>query len=232
LLLLAGAAALAVVVVVVIVVALPHGSSGGATTSAVSTSGVAAQPEAVSTFAGVPQQGAFLGKASAAATLILYEDPQCPFCRQFNIDTLPTVVRNYVRTGKLRLEYRGIVVIGLNSVAGLRAIYGAAPQDKLWNMVEALYERQGDENSGWITVPVIRDAASEVGANAPKLLARADSAAVTATLDGNQKLAKSDRVGGTPTFVLQKQLGEPQQLTGYASLEPADFTPVLDAALQ
>ena len=41
------------------------------------------------------------------------------------------------------------------------AIYGAGGQNKLWNMAEALYERQGDENSGWITLPVIRAAATE-----------------------------------------------------------------------
>jgi protein-disulfide isomerase len=227
--LLAGAAAVAVIVVVVLVVVL--GSGGGSTSTTTAAAATTSGPEAVSIFKGVPQHGAILGKASAPATLTVFEDPQCPFCRQWNIDTLPTVVQNYVRTGRVKLQYRGIVVIGLNSIAGLRAIYGAAPQNKLWNLSEALYERQGDENSGWITVPVIKDAAKEVGANAAKLIAAADSKAVTAQLDANSKLAKADGVSGTPTFILQKQLGSPEQLN-VSGLDPGQFTPALDAALQ
>jgi protein-disulfide isomerase len=122
-------------------------------------------------------------------------------------------------------------VIGVNSVAGLRAIYGAAPQNKLWNMVEALYERQGDENSGWITLPVIRDAAREVGADPAKVIAHADSSEVTQALNENAALMKKEGINATPTFVLQRQLGQPFQLQ-VAGLEPDQFTPSLDAALQ
>ncbi|HVW89973.1 MAG TPA: DsbA family protein, partial [Gaiellaceae bacterium] len=142
-----------------------------------------------------------------------------------------TVVRDYVRTGRVKLQYRGIVVIGENSVAGLRAIYGAAPQNKLWNMAEALYERQGEENSGWITIPVIKDAAKEAGADPAKVVAQADSKSVTAQLNANAKLAQQLGVNGTPTFVLQRELGTPQPLT-VGGLEPSDFTPALEAALQ
>ena len=229
LLLLAAAAGVAAVVVVVLVVALGTGggSSSPTTTAASTTKG----PEAVSTFAGVPQHGDTLGKPSAPATLTVFEDPQCPYCRQWNIDTLPTVVDRYVRTGRLKLEYRGIVVIGVNSVAGLRAIYGAAPQNKLWNMAEALYERQGEENSGWITLPVIRDAAREVGADPAKVVAAADSKAVTEALNENARVMKAEGVNSTPTFVVQRQLGTPFQLQ-IGGLEPDQFTPSLDAVLQ
>ena len=230
LLLLAAAAVAAAIVVVVLVVVLGTGGGSGAgapTTTASTTK----SPEAVSAFAGVPQHGAILGKASAPATLTVFEDPQCPFCRQWNIDTLPTVVDRYVRTGRLKLEYRGIVVIGVNSVAGLRAIYGAAPQNKLWNLDEALYERQGEENSGWITLPVIRDAAREVGADPAKVIKDADAKSVTQTLNENQQLAKDDHITGTPGFVLQRQLGAPELLQ-VGGLEPDQFTPSLDAALR
>lgn len=232
LLVLAGAIAAAIVVVVVVIV-VAGGSSGSAsstTTNAVTTT-AGGGTEATSTFAGVPQHGDTLGKQSAPATLVVFEDPQCPYCRQWNIDTLPTVVRDYVRTGRIKIVYRGIVVIDTNSVAGIRAAYAAGKQNKLWQMVESLYERQGQEGSGWITLPVIKDAAREIHANAAKLIKDADSAAVTAAL--RQSQAEADRYGvrGTPTFGIQKPLGTLQQLT-VSSLEPADFTPALDAALR
>ena len=228
LLLLAAAAAAAAIVVVVIVLVSGGGGSNASTTTTTSRPG---GTEARSTFDGVRQRGLTLGKASAPATLTVFEDPQCPYCRQWNIDTLPTIVENYVRTGRIKVEYRGIVVVGPNSVAGLRAAYAAGRQNKLWNMVEALYERQGAENSNWITLAVIRSAAREVGAAPAPLITAADSKAVTAQMTESAKLAQTYGVNGTPTFAIQKQLGPFQQLQ-VSSLEPGGFSAALDQALQ
>jgi protein-disulfide isomerase len=226
---LVGAIVAAAVVVVVVILVAGGGSGSSTTTTTTGTSG--SGTEAKSTFAGVPQHGDTLGTASAPVTLSVFEDPQCPYCRQWNIDTLPTVVENYVRTGRIKIVYRGIVVIGPNSVAGLRAVYAAGAQNKLWNMVEALYERQGAENSNWITLPVIRSAAREVGAAPARLITAADSKAVTAQLTQSAKLAQTYGVNGTPTFAIQKQLGPVEQLQ-LSSLEPGGFTSSLDQALR
>jgi protein-disulfide isomerase len=43
--------------------------------------------------------------------------------------------------------------------------------------------------------------------------------------------AQSLGINGTPTFAIQKQLGSLQQLQ-VSGLEPGDFTPALDRALQ
>jgi len=227
-LLLLGAAigAAAVVAVVLIVVVSGGSSESGASTTSADTTG---SPPS-SSLAGIPQHGATLGNPNAPATLVVYEDPQCPFCRQWNVDTLPTVLRDYVRPGKINLEYRGVVIIGPNSVKGLRAIYAAAPQNKLWNMVDALYAQQGAENSGWITNDVIRSAAQQAGANPDQILARMNTPAVTAQLTRAAKQAAADQVRGTPTFVVEHPPALSQQLA-LTSLEPAEFDAALSAAL-
>ena len=51
---------------------------------------------------GCRNDGDTLGSRDGAVTPDGIEDPQCPFCRQWNIDTLPTVVENYVRAGGSR----------------------------------------------------------------------------------------------------------------------------------
>jgi protein-disulfide isomerase len=228
---LGGAIAAAAIVVVVVIVVAGGSSGSSAETTTTGTTSSTGGPEAVSTFAGVHQDGDTLGKPTAPATLTVFEDPQCPFCRQWNIDTLPTVVRNYVRTGRLKVQYRGIVVIGSNSLAGLAAAYAAGEQNKLWPMVEALYERQGDENSGWITTAVVRDAAKEIGANPGALVTAMKSATVASKIQASVNEARRLGVNSTPAFGIQKQLGalEPLQIGG---LEPSEFTPSLDQALQ
>ena len=224
-LLAAAAAAAIAVVAVIVVVSATGGSSSPTTTAAVPQTGSG------SIFAGVPQRGDTLGRADAPATLTVFEDPQCPYCRQWNLDTLPTVVRDYVKTGRVKLVYRGIEVIGGNSVAGLRAAYAASLQNKLWNMSQALYERQGAENTGWITLAVIKDAARSAHANAAKLIKDADSKAVTAALTAAERERASYGINSTPTFAIQRQLGALQQLQ-VTSLEPDGFTAALAAALQ
>jgi len=232
LLILGGAIAAAVVAVVVIVVVAGSGSGSSSTTTTTTTQpGSGGGTEAKSTFAGLPQQGDTLGKASAPVALTVFEDPQCPFCRQWNIDTLPTVVQNYVRTGRIKIVYRGVVVIGDNSLVGLAAIYAAAEQNKLWQMAEALYERQGDENSGWITVPLVRSAAKEIGLSPAKVVTAMRSATVTSAIRKSVNEARALGINGTPTFAIQKPLGTLQQLQ-VSGLEPGDFTPALDQALQ
>lgn len=225
LLLLAGAVAAAAIVVVAVLVLVGGGSGSSSTTTGTTT------PAPAATLAGIPQHGDTLGRAAAPATLLVFEDPQCPYCREWNVGALPTVVQQYVRTGRIKIVYRGINIVGPNSTDGLRAIYAAAGQNKLWNLVDALYARQGSENSGWITSDVIREAAQEAGANAGAILAAAPTAPVTAALRQAEADATAIKLRGTPTFVIQRPPGLPQQLN-VPALDAASFTASLDAALR
>jgi len=228
LLMLAGAVGVAAVVVIVLI-AIGAGSDSKSDNTPSTTS--AAAPVEKSFLAGVPQHGDTLGSPDAPATLIVYEDPQCPFCRDWSLQTLPSVVRNYVKPGRLNLVYRGVQIIGPNSQEGLRAIYAAGRQNKLWNLSDALYRRQGPENSGWITDAAIGEAAASAGADAAAIRAAAPTAAVSAQLRHAAVQASVDRVPGTPTFVLRRPpaLPQPLQVTG---LDAATFESQLAAALQ
>ncbi len=218
--------AAAVVVVVLLLVGRGSGSSSVTTTT---TAGKKTARPAV--FAGIPQHGDTLGSTSAAATLTVFEDPQCPFCREWALGTLPAVLADYVRPGRVKLVYRGIQIIGPNSQKGLRAIYAAGGENKLWNLTDALYRRQGAENSGWITDAVIRDAAAAAGAKGGAILAGSSAPSVTAALREAAQQSTADSVQGTPTFVVQRPPGLPQQLQ-LSALDPASFAAALDAALQ
>jgi len=163
--------------------------------------------------------------------MMVFEDPQCPYCREWSVNTLPTVVNDFVRTGKLRLVYRGIEIVGPNSEPGLRAIFAAGKQNKLWNVASALYDVQGAENSGWITNSVIKSAAKSAGANGSAILADSSSKQVSTAVASAGKDAVAAQVQGTPTFVLQRPPSLPQQLS-VTSLEPQAFASQLSAALQ
>ena len=228
--LLGAAAAGAVVVVVVLIVLGTGGSSGTSSSTDTTGTGTTATSTGLS-LAGIPQHGDTLGRATAPVTIQVFEDPQCPYCQEWNLGTLPTVVKDYVRTGKVKLVYRGINIIGPNSENGLRANYAAGEQNKLWQMSNELYARQGEENSGWINEAMIATAAKAAGVNVDSLSAALSTAAVTKMWKNAETAATKYAVAGTPTFIVQAPPGLPTQLQ-LAALDPASFSAALDPLLK
>lgn len=220
----------AVVAVVAIVLATRGGSGSSRTTSA--NGGVAVTNlTPLQALRGIPQHGTTIGDPNAPATIEVFEDPQCPYCQQWSLQTFPTVAVDYLRTGKVKLVYRGVEIIGPNSVPGLRAIYAAAQQNKAWNLIEELYERQGAENSGWITPAALKSAATKVGIDAAKMAAAESSPAVSSEISQAAKDFNSSGAEGTPTFFLLQPPAVPQELA-LPQLDPQTFIGVLDAALR
>jgi protein-disulfide isomerase len=223
------AAALGAIVVVVVLIAV--GTGGGSSSTTTSADATTTTSTSTVNLAGVPQNGVTLGRASAPVTVQVFEDPQCPYCQEWNDGTLPSVVKNYVRTGKIKLVYRGINIIGPNSEYGLRANYAAGLQNKLWQMSDELYARQGAENSGWIDDATIASAAKAAGANVNSISAAFLTAPVTTMWRNAENAAKTYGINGTPTFMVQRPPALPTQLQ-LSALDPASFAAALDPLLK
>lgn len=153
--------------------------------------------------AGIPQAGRVLGSPTAKLTLIEYADPQCPACRLYSEEFFPTLVREYVRPGRVRTEFRGFPFLGDDSVKAYRFLLAAAEQDRLWNLAEALYRNQGAENSGWVTDDLIRGLAAEIpGLDVDKLFTDAERADIRQQAESAGAAASAAGIGGTPSFLV------------------------------
>jgi len=183
-----------------------------------------------SPLAGIPQRGAALGSPMAAVTLVEYADVQCPYCAEWTRQTLPYLIESYVRTGKIRIVFRGLAFLGPDSVTGLRALVAAGAQNRLWNLVEELYSRQGYENTGWVRDELAGAVASVRGLDAHRLDAAAASAATRRTIAANARAAERAGVRGTPTFEIGPT-GGPLRVLSVQSLEPSGIVAALDDAL-
>ena len=64
----------------------------------------------------------FIGNTDAPVTLAYWADFQCPFCKRFDLQTLPTLVNQYVKNGKLKVIFKDFQFLGPDSqTAGLAA---------------------------------------------------------------------------------------------------------------
>ena len=199
----AGAAAIVLAVVIGVV------STRGGETDVAAGSTLPDAAEATALFRGIPQQGVTLGRATAPVTLVEFVDMQCPFCRDFEVEVLPKLVEQQVRTGKLRVEIRGLTFVGPDSERGMRAVLAAGLQNHLYELMELLYFNQGPENSGWLSQDVVEAAARSIpGLDPSRLVADMDSAEVSELIAAHAEDAKRRGVNSTPTVLVGKTGGE------------------------
>jgi protein-disulfide isomerase len=178
---------------------------------------------------GIPQSGTVLGSPDAPATLVEYGDLQCPYCASWATGALPELVRDYVRPGKLRIEFRGLAFIGPDSDAGLRAALAAANQGKLWHVVDLLYRNQGAENSGWLTDDLLRQVGTTVpGLDVERMLG--GRAATQQEVEAARAAAVAAGIQGTPAFEVGPTGGALQRVE-ISALDAAALRPAIDAAL-
>lgn len=184
---------------------------------------------------GIAQSGTVLGDPNAKVTLLLYEDVQCPFCKQFTDELLPAVIDEYVRTGKVKIDYRGLDFLDRGQPAdsnrGLRAILAAARQGKAWQLAEGLFANQGEEFSGWLTEDLLDEVAGSIaGLDVETMKADAQSAAIGEEIEALRQEQLDNRVEGTPWFLIAAGSEEPYEVRPQ-TLTIEAFRPILEDAL-
>ena len=215
-------------------IALAVAFTGGSSSPSLTT--VSTLPDAgsvIQLFTGIPQQGNVLGKASAPVTMVEYIDLQCPVCRAFETETMPTIIDRYVRTGKVKVEARTIAFIGADSDRGRRAAIAASRQNRLFDFEQLLYANQGAENTGWLDDSMVTAAAKSIpGLDVQTLLNTRNSASVVDTAKRYDAEAKADGVGGTPALYIGKSGGKLAAFSPDNAPDAATLSAELDQALR
>ncbi|MET0938172.1 MAG: thioredoxin domain-containing protein [Gaiellaceae bacterium] len=182
-------------------------------------------------FEGVRQRGNVLGRPGAPVTIVEYADLQCPYCAQWARDTLPAIVDEYVRAGKVRIVFEGVAILGPESASALQTVVSAGAQNKLWNMSELVFHNQGTENSGWVTDDLLRRSGNSVpGLDVDAMMDDRSSQEVAAAVADAQAAAQAAGVNVTPSFQIGKTGGEMTLVVG--AQPTADFRQILDSLLE
>jgi protein-disulfide isomerase len=216
-----GLVALAAVVVVVAIVI----SSGGASKpKARAGEAIAGQDLAAQEFDGIAQSGDALGDPKAAHTLVEYGDLVCPACKAYSDDVLPPLIDKYVRSGKLRIEFKPFGFVRPWSLLAAQYSYAAGLQNKSWNFDRVWYINQGDESDNYVNDDFARRIAAGVpGLDANKLIADSKTGAAKAAAAKNQQAFQNLGFDSTPSFA--------GGTTG-GTMKPVDLSQNADQAIQ
>jgi protein-disulfide isomerase len=223
-----GGVVLVAVIAIVLAVVLGSGGSGNSgssgntvtpadlqglpnTGNANSSVALDGAPDANNLFKGIPQKGLVLGKPSAPVEMQMFIDVQCPVCQDYEVNSLPTIVQKYIRTGKVQLHLQPWAFIGgagSQSFSGRLGLIAASFQNRGYEYAKVLYDNQGTENTGWLDGKEMANIAASVnGLNLSKWQAAANSSDTKSIASDVDTVAAQKKVSGTPTIFIGRAGG-------------------------
>jgi protein-disulfide isomerase len=227
----------AVVVVAIVVIAIAAGGGGGTPAPPKTSKEQAATVAKVNaTIGGIPQNGNVLGSPTAPVTLVYFGDLQCPICREFTLGALPPVIQKWVRSGKVRIEYRSLEtatrepeVFKSQQVAAL----AAGKQSLMWNYLETFYHEQGQEDSGYVTEAYLQGLARQIATlNFAKWMTDRKNPSFENQVTTDAQLANNEGFNGTPSFLIGHTGGQLKKLGEVSLTDPSGFDSAIEAQLK
>lgn len=154
------------------------------------------------------------GDADATVTLIEFTDYQCPFCSRHYEQTLPSIIKDYVDTGKVKYVVRDFPLsFHGNAHKAAEATECAGEQGKFWEMHDKLFEAQGEWSN-------LSDASTKFKEYAKALNLSSsfdsclDTGAMAAEVDADLADGSASGVNGTPGFWIVSDDGQSKSVSG------------------
>lgn len=166
--------------------------------------------DATAIYQGLVSQGMTLGDANAPVTVIEYADYQCPFCQRFSLNIEPQLLADFVKTGKVKFEFRPMPILspleladkGNESVRAAEATMCAMDQGKFWDFHHVLFLKQDGENKGTFSDVNLISYATETGLDVPTFTTCLSTGKYQQAVIDSRTQGIADGVTSTPSFVI------------------------------
>lgn len=151
-----------------------------------------------------------MGSPDAPVDIYYWSDYQCPFCKRFEQETFPKLLKNFIRPGNVQfvvLEYPNIGNASRTAARISKCVWRQVREEnptvfKRWHAT--MFDEQKKPNSGWATKEKLLDITSTVDG--------VDVGAVKSCLQNKEQYARStvsadvdagvnNNVSVTPTFI-------------------------------
>lgn len=147
------------------------------------------------------------GQADAPLTIIEYSDFQCPYCSRWVEQTYPTILKEYIETGKARLQFRDFPLdFHQNAHAAAVASRCAAEQGAYWEMHDKLFGNQSQWSELADASETFAGYAAELGLDREQFTQCLSSGRFDDAIQRDMQAGQAAGVSGTPSFVINGQL--------------------------
>lgn len=162
-----------------------------------------------------------LGNPNAPVTIVEFGDFQCPFCSKFFKETESLIQKNYIDTGKVKMVFKTLAILGDESTNAGLATYCAKDQNKFWEFHDAIYNTEYDElqkyisgqgasseNNGNLNRTLFKKIATDLKMDTTAFLSCYDSKKYQKALDANLQQAQTimDSISTPTLFVNGKEI--------------------------
>lgn len=165
----------------------------------VSATGTAARADILDAEAALSDRA--LGAPDAPVTIIEYSSLGCPHCKSFHMETLPTLKKEYIDTGKVRLVYRDYPLGGRALAAAM--IARCAPKDRYFGMIELFFRHQEEWARAENALEAILKVARFGGLGEAEVNACLDNEKLLEGIRGMaQEAQRKYEIDSTPSFIV------------------------------
>lgn len=170
-----------------------------------------------------------MGDPNAPVKIVEYSDFRCSFCKLFSIETEPSIIQDYVNSGKVFFVYvpygPGGRFMGAESEDAANAAFCAAEQGRFWDYKDIIFANQTG-NVGDFTIKKLAAFAETLNLEMDQFNDCLKQKKYQEKINEGIAEGRANSVGGTPSFVFND---------GAASLEGAhpyqSFKETIDALL-
>ncbi len=201
-----GGVVAALVVALIVVFALSSGGSAKKPTTPAPT----AIADVRSLIDGIPQSATTLGDASAPVTVTEYADLVCSVCDVFALTSEKQLIQTEVRTGRVKLVFRGLDTASSFANGGEYtdtqvAVRSAGLQHRAWYYILLAFEEQpqNSENVAYVTTSYLQNLASQIpGLNLIDWQAGLTNQTLIDAVSADNQAAHAAGATGTPAIIV------------------------------
>jgi protein-disulfide isomerase len=162
-----------------------------------------------------------LGSAGAPRQLVVFEDPQCPYCRQFE-EVSGGLLRTAREAGTVAVEYRMRCFLGIESVRADNALALAAEEGRFDELRQQLFASQPEEGTGGFTVEDLRQLGEQAGLTGAGYRSGLEEGRYEPWVLQVEQLFQAEDPRGTPAAWLDGRSVDPRTL-----IDPRQLGPLL-----
>jgi protein-disulfide isomerase len=144
-----------------------------------------------------PEGGVLVGDPNASKSMVLFEDPQCPYCREFEEVNGP-LIATALDAGVLAVEYRMRCFLGPESVRADNALAVATEAGRFDELRRALFAAQPPEGTGGFTTDDLLRLGAQVGLTGSDFASAVRGARYEKWVLSREVLYQSEDPQGTP----------------------------------